>query len=80
MDVVYEDELPDYLNDLNAMCEAVSKCDNQQLVVYGSVLKIIIDKTFESSDPPKKFVAYCEATATQRAKALLQTIGKWVEE
>jgi len=61
------DELPDYLNDLNAIWLAVRKelTGAEQLRTYESHLHNL------SPDYPT------ETTAAQRAEAYLRTIGKW---
>lgn len=61
---------PDYLNDLNAMHEAVLRLrelDAKLYIRYHQEL-IKIDG-----------LLYPDATAAQRAEALLRTIGKWKE-
>lgn len=76
---IREHHLPDYLNDLNAMHEAERKLTEKQQVWYlqklaqvrlregvGGTIACMLDK-----------LAF--ATATQRAEALLRTIGKWRE-
>jgi hypothetical protein len=70
-------ELPDYLNDLNAMHEAiVSVCKTNELreafedelfLVVARVPVLTGANTFETIN----------ATASQRAIAFLKTIGKW---
>ena len=63
-------ELPDYLNDLNAMHEAEKSLSN--LSFYRSFLYLVVldDPTNKSNEP-------AWATAAQRAEAFLRTIGKW---
>jgi hypothetical protein len=63
-----EDELPDYLNDLNAMHEAEKALDGMDQLTY-------LAKLHEGNH-------YCSwagtcATAAQRAKAFLKTLGLW---
>jgi hypothetical protein len=71
--------IPNFLNDLNAMHEAEKLLSEKQQVWYlqkltqarlregvGGMIACMIDKT-------------TFATALQRAEALLRTIGKWKE-
>lgn len=60
-------DLPDYLNDLNAMHEAEKLVDTD---VYREVLATVYGRATARYD-------FERATATQRAEALLKTIGKW---
>jgi hypothetical protein len=62
-------QLPDYLNDLNAMHEAekVLESDIPKFSAYLSILQYL-------SPIPVR------ATAAQRAQAFLLTIGKWEDE
>lgn len=60
--------LPDYLNDLNAMHEAEKVLTAEQRAEYRRIL-------FEL--PPEECESNTFATASQRAKAFLRTIGKW---
>lgn len=75
-------DLPNYLNDLNAMHEAVKTLPCEQYeddecgftwnlarVIYGNNKQDGFD-----------FRDMQEATASQRAEAFLRTIGKWIEE
>lgn len=58
-------DLPDYLNDLNAMHEA------------EKTLKGLGQSMYEMNlDAVSKHYSYC-ATSAQRAKAFLKTIGEW---
>ena len=65
-------EFPDYCNDLNAMHKAEKVLTRyQQSVTYSdNLMKIVGYHTFDSA----------HATARQRAKAFLKTIGKWKEQ
>ena len=71
-----QDELPDYLNDLNAMHEAEKTLDvnvdsgDSPRYKYASLLYGTL--TPERDQPFR-------ATARQRAEAFLRTIGKWEE-
>ena len=64
------DVLPDYLNDLNAMHEAEKVLNQQQCRDYAGRLGRGADGCF----------LHVTATAAQRAKAFLRTLGLWEEE
>lgn len=65
---------PDYLNDLNAIQEAVLSLPEELHHNYMGYLGNIIDLK------KNKDVFYMHnATAAQRSEALLKTIGKWEE-
>ena len=66
------DELPNYLNDLNAMHEAEKILDQQQVIQYWRTLAYNCDKDGMTDMLFK--------TAAQRAEAFLKTIGKWIED
>lgn len=76
-------ECPDYLNDPNAMHEAVSTVINTDELKdsYVRYLYVLIDAPmpFEHTPLFQQFQVV-NATAAQRAEAFLRTIGKWVEE
>ena len=75
-------EIPDYLNDLNAMHEAEKTLDRAVLITeYGiEVLKVIERTKKISVDGEPNWGFLLQATAAQRAEAFLKTISKWVEE
>jgi len=62
--------VPDYLNDLNAMHEAINSLNYQDGIRFMGHL---------SSDGEIRGVEWLivNATAAQRAKAFLRTLGKW---
>ena len=62
---------PDYLNDLNAMRDAEMVLEPDQITDYLEWLGMC------SGDDAHQVWAYVHATAAQRAKAFLLTIGKW---
>ncbi len=71
-------DLPDYLNDLNAMHEAEkvlrNKSGDHQLFRFISCLEnVVVD---QATDYGWGF-ALCHATAAQRAEAFLRTLGLW---
>jgi hypothetical protein len=61
-------DLPDYVNDLNAMHEAELSLDSHQLDIYVQML-MAWHGTHSG----------VQATAIQRAEAFLLTLGKWEE-
>jgi hypothetical protein len=69
-------ELPNYLNNLNAMHEAVMTLNADQMVSMDHHLDVVVGNGKQGLN--------CEyflwsATAAQFAKAFLRTIGKWKE-
>jgi len=62
--------LPDYLNDLNAIHEAEGRLSDGQIVPYLDHLLKIVELDWRM----------CRASASQRAEALLKTLGLWKEE
>jgi hypothetical protein len=78
--------IPNYLEDLNAMAEAVKtivrtdldiECCEGAWVEYGKQLCNVCGYS-EHERAMFSWVVY-NATAAQRAEAFLKTIGKWVE-
>jgi hypothetical protein len=69
--VVKTKDLPDYLNDLNAMHEAVKSVTIRSQQHYIAALRNICAV---AGNWPE------EATAAQRAEAFLKTIGKWEDD
>ena len=70
--------LPDYLNDLNAMHDAVSIFDYDQADEFEDHLCDICKRLNDEKENPAPWrFAVVNATASQRAKAFLRTIGKW---
>jgi hypothetical protein len=63
-----QDQLPDYLNDLNAMHEAEKIFD---YALYCRYINELCDVTIKGNN------SMYMATAAQRAEAFLKTIGKW---
>ncbi len=78
-------DLPDYLNDLNAMHEAEMVLNATQLVAYVKHLAAIhptfcvdvLDDRDPDGDWHYEMSFLITATAAQRAEAFLRTIGKW---
>lgn len=74
-DYIFVTDLPDYLNDLNAMHEAektLSQKDKREYAyqLNGGYYTSGLDDTFD----------IVHATAAQRAEAYLRAIGKWEGE
>jgi hypothetical protein len=67
--------VPDYLNDLNAMHEVEKTLSEKQLKSYAFILAMVLDTT-PTVDLYDQFLNI-HATATQRAEAYLKTIIKW---
>lgn len=65
-------ELPDYLNDLNAMHEAEKILDFAQMCMMGEILREIEMRTEQARGSFR-----WHTTAAQRAEAFLRTLGKW---
>lgn len=65
-------ELPDYLNDLNAMHEAIMSRTHEERRAILTELFHITAKHGEV-DP----IDQVDATAAQRAEAFLRALGKW---
>ncbi len=68
--------LPDYLNDLNAMQEAVMSLSNTKFNRWAQELSILLTGTKHKA-PTREFLC---ATAAQRAEAFLRTLLLWTEE
>lgn len=81
---VSEYHLPDYLNDLNAMHEVELAMSADDKRMFGMELSVIVVDSmtangWKSGDHTTSDKAewIWSATAAQRAKAFLRTIGKW---
>jgi len=73
------EELPNYLNDLNAIHGAVMQYFNPKSPGDGfRYIDELADIT--GCRYPNISMAFVHATAAQRAEAFLRTIGKWQEE
>jgi hypothetical protein len=72
-----EEELPDYLHDLNAMHEAEKVLTEPQRLAYMRILiqPESIDDAFHVTNGMAWDMTH--ASAAQRAEAFLRTIGKW---
>lgn len=80
-----ERELPDYLNDLNAMAKAQKILNREQRIAYGFSLTTILTDAMRAkgchsqADFDEHAIWIWEATAVHHAEAFLRTIGKWEE-
>lgn len=79
--------LPDYLNDLNAMHEAVMSLPANQRVEFRKQLQYIVAPRTKPSRAgclvlmgDKEYDAWFNATAAQRAEAFLKTLNLWTDE
>lgn len=71
--------LPDYLNDLNAMHEAILTLEVSQWKLFVTHLQMVALKITKDDDIIYRDMCLLGSTASQRAEAFLKTIGKWVE-
>lgn len=72
--------IPDYLNDLNAMHEAMSVLDYDQADEFDDHLCDICKRANDMEDNPTPWrFAVTNATAAQRAEAFLRTLNLWKE-
>ncbi len=74
--------IPDYLDDLNAMHEAMAHLEPDQVDQFAAELSGIVLENREKYwwDLTSNEVGHvANATAAQRAEAFLRTIGKWEE-
>ena len=73
-------DLPDYLNDRNAMLEAIAKLDSHQGVAFVSNLAKAQGWEYKhSSTFSDSILSLITATAAQLAEAFLRTLGLWKE-
>jgi hypothetical protein len=72
--LVFKHDIPDYLNDLNAMAEAET-CEAIQRVGYAKYIECLA-----IACGTERLGALVFATAAQRAEAFLRTIGKWEDD
>jgi hypothetical protein len=66
----FDEEIPDYLNDLNAMHEAEKTLDDDLDLDYSENLEIVAGARWGANN-------YRSATAAQRAEAFLRTLNLW---
>jgi len=78
-------DIPDYLNDLNAMHEAIGSLIYSKRKTYRLQLQQVMSEPLRRNKPPVAdgitiAIEECiDATAPQRAEAFLRTVGKWEE-
>ena len=72
-DAIYD--LPDYLNDLNAMHEVEKTLNDEQWERYRAELYNLMPKSFALPDCERSNI---HATAAQRAEAYLKTLNLWI--
>lgn len=73
-----QENFPDYCNDLNAMHEAEEsiKDEDQQIAYMTNLSNLCFGSGDQSTDTHWNYI---HAPAHKRAKAFLQTLGKWEE-
>jgi hypothetical protein len=71
--LVFKHDIPDYLKDLNAMHQAEGVLRDDREAAFRGWLWL-------AHGQPEMRCAIVHATAAQRAKAFLKTIGKWEED
>ena len=77
------DELPNYLNDLNAMHEAEATLVDAALnknFVDNLIVVILGENEAQSDGSYYEAWLMLQATAAQHAEAFLRTTGKWIED
>ncbi len=72
-------DIPDYLNDLNAMHEAEKTLSEEQALSYVNALFSKFDSGdgWDQSSIRMVFFPFICANAAQRAEAFLRALGKW---
>ena len=79
-----ESNLPDYLNDLNAMHNAEAQCemhyDQKWIETIVMVSHDVFRRDADRTDGWDWVSMVSRLSAAQRAEAFLRTIGKWEEE
>ena len=73
-------ELPDYLNDLNAMHEAEKVLTQDRMIDYSRHVGKTVTMYLPASRAAWMDFRLIHATAAQRAKAFLKTLNLWTEE
>jgi hypothetical protein len=73
---LFADTVPDYLNDLNAMHEALKTLNEDQMVSMDHHLDVVVGNGKQGLN--YEYFLW-SATAAQLAEAFLFTIGKWKE-
>lgn len=73
---LFADTVPDYLNDLNAMHQALKTLNEDQMVSMDHHLDVVVGNGKQGLN--YEYFLW-SATAAQLAEAFLFTIGKWKE-
>ncbi len=74
-------DLPDYVNDLNAMHEAEKVLDIKQVELFADIMyNLCVEGKVTTPNRLGWRFALLNATARQRAEAFLRTLGKWEEK
>jgi len=75
-------DVPDYLNDLNAIHEAEKTLPETKRGYFNAELfKLATGRNLSSAIKEPEFIfTALNASATQRGEAFLRAIGKWDEE
>ena len=71
-------DVPDYLNDLNAMHKAEKVLTVAQRITYANQIGVVLSGESVGRAIPNWWFIH-EATAAHRAEAFLRAIGKWEE-
>ena len=73
-------ELPDYLNDLNALHEAEKFLNNKASIqsYLENIIVNVLEEQAQGDGSLEETWLVCQASAKLRAKSFLQTFGKWV--
>lgn len=74
----HHDRLPDFPHDLNAMHTAESLLFGKGGLECAEYMSVLSRICFNGTNHATWFLAH--ATAAQKAKAFLKSIGKWVDE
>jgi len=78
VDVSTIEDVPDYLNDLNAIHEAESTLVHHGLYVAQLLLVVVHNRKIIMNDLDSETAfKIANSTAAQRAEAFLRTLGKW---
>jgi hypothetical protein len=74
------ENLPDYLNDLNAMREAENVLNTERAETFVSELANTIQMKRTKATINSDYFIVAHASAAQRAEAFLRCIGKWQDD
>ena len=76
--LVFKHDIPNYLNDLNAMHQAEKVLTKNKSMEYA--FRLADSWILNGEDKQPDLVRGFCATAAERAEAFLKTIGKWEDE